>query len=105
MIHGERITTKAKLNLKLVKAKLCDYSNAYMLVKKTITFPNTAAAVAATKNGDRKVIFRKCAPFTDCINEINNTQADNAQDVDVLIEMHNLIEYCDNYSKASASLW
>ena len=51
------------------------------------------------------VIFKNCAPFTDCISEINNTQINNAKDVDVVIPMHNLIEYTDNYSKTSGTLW
>ena len=44
-------------------------------------------------------------PFTDCIAEINNTQIDNAKDIDVVMSMDSLIEYSDNDSKASGSLW
>ena len=43
--------------------------------------------------------------FTDCISEINNAQLDNAKDLDVMMPMYNLIEYSDNYSKTSGSLW
>ena len=46
-----------------LKSSLCDYSDAYVLVKRTITVPNTAAA----NDGDKKVILKTCAPFTDCI--------------------------------------
>ena len=49
-------------------------------------------------------MFKNCAPFTDCISEINNTQVDNAKYVDAVIPVHNLIEYSDSYSKASGSL-
>ena len=52
-----------------------------------------------------KITFISCAPFTNCIIEINNTQADNAKDIDIVIPMYNLIEYSDNYSKTSGSLW
>ena len=52
-----------------------------------------------------KVIFRNCAPFTNCISEINNTQIDNAEYIDIVMPMYNLIKYSDNYSKASGSLW
>ena len=55
-------------------------------------------------NTNKKVVFKNCAPFTDCIREINNTQVDNAKDIDIVMPMYNLIEYSDNYSKTSASL-
>ena len=44
-------------------------------------------------------------PLTNCISEINNTQIDNAKDIDIVMPMYNLIEYHDNYSKTSGSLW
>ena len=50
-------------------------------------------------------MFKNCAPFTDCISKINNTQVDNAKDIDIVMPMYNLIEYSDNYSKTSGSLW
>ena len=50
-------------------------------------------------------MFTKCAPFTDCMSEINNIQIGNAKYIDVLTPMHNLIEYSDNCSKTSGSLW
>ena len=46
-----------------------------------------------------------CAPFTNCINDINNTQVYNAKDIDIVIHMYNLLEYSDNYSITSGSLW
>ena len=81
------------------------YSDSYILVKGIITAPNTAAADEAANNANKKLIFKNCAPFTDCISEINNTQIDNAKDIDVVIPMHNLIKNGDNYSKTSGSLW
>ena len=56
-------------------------------------------------NGNKEVLFKNCTPFTDCISEINNTQVDNAKDIGVVMPMYNLIEYNDNYSKTSGSLW
>ena len=53
----------------------------------------------------KKVIFKNCAPFTDCISQINKIQIDNAKDIDIVMSMYNLIEYRDNYSKTSESLW
>ena len=49
--------------------------------------------------------FKNCAPFTKCISRINNTDIDNAQDIAIVMPMYNLIEYRDNYSKTSGSLW
>ena len=51
------------------------------------------------------MIFKNCAPFTNCISEINNTQVDNAKDIDIAMPMYNLIEYSDNFSEKSGSLW
>ena len=89
----------------MLKSSLCDYSDAYIPVKGTISVNNTAAAGAAVNNDDKKVIFKNCAPFTNCISEISNTQVDNAKDIDIVIPMYNLIEYSDNYAKKSGSLW
>ena len=89
----------------MLKSSLCDYSDAYMLVKETITVNNTAAADADANNTNKKVIFKNCAPFSNCISEINNTQVENAKDIDIVMPMYNLIEYSDNYSKTSGSLW
>ena len=75
------------------------------LLKENITVNNTAAEGAATNNTNKKVIFKTCAPFTDCIRKINNTKIDNAEYIDIVMPMHNLIEYGDNYSKTSGSLW
>ena len=52
----------------------------------------------------KKVILNNCAPFTNCISEINHTQVDNAKDIDIVMPMYNLIEYSDNYSKTSGGL-
>ena len=81
---------------------LCDYSDAYLLVKENISVNNTAAAT--TNNTNKKVIFNNCAPFTNCISKITNTQIDNAKYIDIVITMYKLIEYSDNYSKTSGSL-
>ena len=89
----------------MLKSSLCDYSDAYILVKGTITVNNTAAADSDANNTNEKVIFKNCAPFTNCISEINNTQVDNTKDLDIVMPMYNLIEYSDNYSKTSGSLW
>ena len=89
----------------MLRSSSCDYSDAYILVKGNITVNNTAADGAAANNTNKKVIFKNCAPFTNCISKINNTQIDNAEYIDIVMPMYNLIEYSDNYSKTSGSLW
>ena len=54
---------------------------------------------------NKGAIFKNCAPFTKCVSRINGTQIDSAQDIDIVNPMYNLIEYSDNYSKTSGSLW
>ena len=66
----------------------------------------TVAALAASgANNNIQVVFKNCAPFTNCMSIINNTQIDNARDIDAVMPMFNLIEYSNNYSKTSGSLW
>ena len=89
----------------MLKSSLCNYGDAYTLVKGTITVPNTAAADTDANNANKKVIFKNYTPFTDCISEVNNTQKDNAKDLDVVMLVYNLIKYSDNYSKTSGILW
>ena len=80
----------------MLRSSLCDYSDAYILVKGNITVDNTAGAGAAANNINKKVIFKNCAPFTNCVSEINNTQIDNTEYIDIEMSMYNLIEYTDN---------
>ena len=80
-------------------------SDTYVLVKWTVTVPNTAAAGAAVNNINNRVIFKNCAPFIDCITQINNTQVDDAQKIDIVMPMYNLIEYSNSYSKTPESIW
>ena len=91
----------------MLKSSLYDYSDAYILVKGTITIEGAGADAEARQadERDKGVIFNNCAPFTNCISEINNTQVGNAKDIDIVMPMYNLIEYSDNYAKTSGSLW
>ena len=58
---------------------------------RTITVPNIGTA-AVPNNRNKEVVFKNCAPFADRISEINNTQIDNAKDIDVVMNMYNLRE-------------
>ena len=62
------------------------------------------AEIAADRN-NKQLIFKNCAPFNDCISEINSAQVHNAKDLDIVMPMYNLIGYSDNYGKTTGSLW
>ena len=96
------VNSQIKFKTTMLKSSLRDYSDAYILVKGTITVNNTAAQGAAANNINKKVIFKNCAPFTNCISENNNTQIDNAKDIDIVMPMY---IYSDNYAKTTGSLW
>ena len=95
----------SKFKTSMLKSRFCDYSDAYILVKGTITVKNKAAQSQSNDAANKKLIFKNCAPFTDCISRINNMQVDDAYDIDVVMPMYNLIWYIDNYSKTSGVLW
>ena len=99
------VNSQIKFKTTMLKSSLCDYSDAYILVKGTISVTNAAAQGVAANYNNKKVIFKNCAPFTNCISEINNTQINNAKDIDIVMPMYNLIEYSDNYAKTTGSLW
>ena len=99
------VNSQIKFKTSMLKSSLCGYSDAYILVKGTISINNAAAQGAAANNTNKKVIFKNCFPFTNCISEINNTQIDNAKDIDIVMPMYNLTEYSDNYAKTTGSLW
>ena len=90
----------------MLKSSLCDYSDAYILVKGTIAITGAGDGAAATRADEinKGVIFKNCAPFINCKSEINDTEIDNAKDTDIVMPMYDLIKYRDNYSKKSGSL-
>ena len=86
-----------KFLTKSIESSLCDYSDAYILVTGNITVtPNNAAT---------QVVFKNCAPFEKCRTEVNETFIDEADFINITMPMYNLIEYSDNYSDTSGSLW
>ena len=99
--HLQRITLKKSMK----SLSFCDYSNAYTLLKGTITVKNTAAADVKENDTNKKVMFENCVSFTRCTSRINHTQIDDVQYIDVIMPMYNLIEYSDNYSKTSGILF
>ena len=91
----------------MLKSSFCGYSDVHMLAKGTITITGEGADDAAKRLDERNrgMLFKNCAPFINCKTEINNTEIGNAKDIDIVMPMYNLIEYRDNYSKTSGSLW
>ena len=106
-LRGDYTSSDIKFKTAMLRSNLCDYADAYILVKGTITITGAGNDDAAKRLDERNkvVIFKNCAPFTKCISRINNEDLANAQDIDIVMPMYNLIEYSDNYSKTSGSLW
>ena len=94
---GDENGTTIKFETKVIKSNLCDYSDAYILVTGDIT--------ATGGDANTKVAFKNCAPFTKCVTHINDEHVDNADNLDIVMPMYNLIEYSDNYSDTSGRLW
>ena len=101
------VNSQIKFKTTMLKSSLYDYSDAYILVKGTITSTGKGADAAARQadERDKGVSFKNCALFINCISEINNTHIDNAKDIDIVMPMYNLIENSDNYAKTSGCLW
>ena len=95
--EGNEDNTSVKFETKVIKLNLCDYSDAYILVIGDIT--------AAGGDANTGVAFKNCAPFTKCITHINDDQVHNADNLDIIMSLYNVIEYSDNHSDTSGSLW
>ena len=95
-----KLSKQIRFKISMLRSDLCDFSDAYIVVKGTITVtdPHNDAY-------DNKLAFENNAPFVSCISKINNTLIDNAEDLDVVMPMYNLLEYSKNYSKTTGSLW
>ena len=83
--------SQIKFKTSMLKPSLCDYSGAYMLIKGTISIEQVQA-LAEPDNDGKEAVFKNSTPFTDFISEINNTQIDDAKNIDVVMPMYNLIE-------------
>ena len=118
------VNREIRIKTSMLRSDLCDFSDAYIVVKgnifvtkKTFTAdyidaPNNTAANVNTTNtannnafGNKKLVFKNNAPFINCISKINSVKIDNAEDLDVVMPMYNLLEYSKNYRKTTGSLW
>ena len=105
--RGTYTGNSIKFKTTMLRSNLWDYADAYIHANGTITITGDGDDDVAKCLDERNkgVIFKNCAPFTKCINRINNTKIDNAKDIDIVIPMYNFIEYSNNYSETSGSLW
>ena len=118
------VNKEIRIKTSVLRWDLCDFSDAYIVVrgniivdKKTFTAndfdePNNTETIATAINnannnefGKKKLAFKNNAPFINCISKINGIKIDNAEALDVVIPMYNLLEYSKNYRKTTCSLW
>ena len=85
--RGSYNNSKIRFKASMIRSNVCDYSGAYILIKGTIAAPDMATAGAAVNNTNKKIIFKNCAPLTDCMTKINSTQIDDAQKIDLEMPM------------------
>ena len=99
---GINYDTNKEIRIKtpMLRANLCDFSDAYIVVKGdiTVTEPNNAKR-------NKSVVFKNISPFINCISKINGVQIGNAEDLDIVMPMCSLLEYSKNYRKTAGILW
>ena len=83
-------------NTEVLKSIPCEHNDAYILV---------IGDISVTAAPEIQVAFKNCAQFTKCITKIDGTTIDDAEDLDLVMPVYNLIEYRSNYSEATGSLW
>ena len=89
-----------KIKAPMLRSDLCDFSDAHIVVKGDI---NLEVDNDANKR-DRNLTFKNNSPFINCISKINGIKIDNAEDLDVVMPMYNLLEHSKNYEKTTGSL-
>ena len=92
-----RVNKEIRIKTPMLRSDFCNFSDAYIVVKGTITVTDTDDA-----KRNKSVAFKNNAPFINCISKINGVQIDNAEDLDVAMPMYNLLEYSKNYKKQQA---
>ena len=121
---NSNVNKEIRIKIPMLRLDLCDFSHAYILVRGNTTVDkkaftaddfedpnNTAANTTASDNannnefGKKKLILKNNAAFINCITKINDIKIDNAEDLDVVMPMYNLVEYSKNYEKTTGSLW
>ena len=112
------VNKEIRIKTSMLRSDLCDFSDTYIVVKGNITVTkktftvndidapnNTEANVTATNTandnafGEKKLVIKNNAPFINFVSKINGVKSDNAEDLDVVMPMYNLLEYSKNYKK------
>ena len=101
---GAAYNTNKQIRFKtpMLRSDLCDYNDAYIVVKGIIT---VSAEERDRGERNRQVTLKNNAPFISCVSKINRALIENAEDLDIVMPMYNLLDYSKNYSKTSGSLW
>ena len=94
------VNKKIRIKTSMLRSDLCDFNDAYIVLKGTITVNNKNNA-----KWNKAVAFKNNAPFINCISKFNGVKIDNAEDLDGVMPMYNLLEYSKNYRKTTISLW
>ena len=89
----------------MLRSELCDFNDAYIVVKGIITVSARDGANNIKDNKNKPLGFKNNAPFISCISKINGTLIESAEDLDIVIPMYNLLGDSKNYSKISGFLW
>ena len=95
------VNKEIRIKTSMLRSDLRDYSDAYIVVKGDITLEDDNDANKRNKN----LAFKNNASFINCISKINAVKIDNAEDLDVVMPIYNLLEYSKNYRKTTGSLW
>ena len=100
MINQKKnVNKEIRIKTPMLRSDLCDFSDAYIVVKGDITVTNPHNA-----KRNKAVVFKNNAPFTNCITKINGVKIDNAEDLDIVMPMYNLLECSKNHKKTTGSL-
>ena len=102
LLSGQYSVNKnIRFETSILSSDLCNYSDAYIVVKGTVTVEDTNDA----NKRNKKITSKNNTPFTSCISKINIILIDNVGDLDIAIPMYNFLEYGEKYSMTSGSLW
>ena len=101
LLKNYNVNKEIRIKTSRLRSDLCDFRAAYIVVKGDITHEGDNDANKRNEN----LVFKINAPFINCILKINGVKTDNAEDLDVVMPMNNLLEYTKNYRKLTGSLW
>ena len=93
---GDGNDSTKKFNTEVIKPNLCDYYDAYILI--------TGNIVVVNGNQNTSIAFKNCSSFIRCVTHLNDEHVETADNLDIITNLYNLIEYSDNYSHTSGSL-